>query len=91
VRRGRMEDEKWVKLFILSKLFRRNTWGGKHTSIDNMPKGLPSHLRGYAKDIAKSLVNDEFLIGKPTNTGLHVSLNPRKREAILKLIRDEEQ
>jgi len=43
---------------------------------------LPSHFKGDVKDAAKELINEEILIPKPTSYGLHVSLNPRKREEI---------
>jgi len=72
---------------LLKKLYRRNYWGGKHTSIDNLPKGLPPEYRKPAKMIVKDLIKEGFLIKKPTSYGLEVSLNPRKRKEIEEIIR----
>ena len=76
-----MEKEQ-VKCFIVKKLFQHGYVGGRHTDIENLKKGLPSHFKGDVKDAAKELINEEILIPKPTSYGLHVSLNPRKREEI---------
>ena len=45
---------------ILRKLINLNIWGGRHTEIKNLQKGLPDHLRGtkeYKKAI-KDLKNN---------------------------------
>lgn len=63
---------------------RRRNWAGKHTSIHNLPKGLPDHLRG-AKEVRKvidQLLRDELLLSKPTHYGLEVSLNIHKKKEI---------
>ena len=78
-------DEK-IEGFILKKMFQHGYWGAKHTSFDNLQKGLPSHARGDAKAVAKKLIKEDILLAKPTYYGLEVSLNPKKMEEILKLV-----
>ncbi|MFY3740507.1 MAG: hypothetical protein HMLIMOIP_000946 [Candidatus Nitrosomirales archaeon] len=51
--------------------------GGKHTAIENLKKGFPSHLRGDVDDEVKELIRNGFIIPKTTSYGLQVSLNPR--------------
>ena len=76
-----MEKEQ-VKGFIIKKLFQHGYIGGRHTDIENLKKGLPSHFKGVIKNVAKELIKEEILILKQTSYGHHVSLNPRKREEI---------
>ena len=80
-----MEEEQ-LKGFIVKKMFHHGYIGGKHTDIENLKKGLPSHIRGDVKEAAKELIKEEILIPKPTSYGLHVSLNPRKRQEIEKYL-----
>lgn len=77
-----------LKAQILKKLRRRDNWGGSHTAFDDLPKSIPKHLRGEAKDAAKELISEGLLIPKQTSYGLHVSLNPQKKTDIDKLIKD---
>lgn len=60
--------------------------GGRHTDIENLKKGLPGHLKGDIKDAAKELIKEGILIPKPTSYGLHLSLNPHKKEEIDKYL-----
>ena len=79
----RDEIEKEIKWFILSKMVRHRFWMHKHTSIHNLPKGLPDHLRSRkeVKGVVTSLLKD-FLLSKPTNYGLEVSLSIKKKKEI---------
>ena len=81
-----MEKEQ-VKGFIVKKLFQHGYIGGRHTDVENLKKGLPSHFKGEIKKAAKELIKEEILISKQTSYGHHVSLNPRKREEIEKYLR----
>ena len=76
-----MEEEQ-LKGFIVKKLFHHGYVGGRHTAIENLQKGLPSHVKGDIKEAAKALIQEGILIPKPTAYGLHVSLNSRKRADI---------
>lgn len=72
---------------ILHKLFRKRKWGSSHTSIDNLHKSCPPHLKGKYVEVADELVKSGLILAKPTGYGVEVSLNPRRREEIIALVR----
>lgn len=76
-----------LKGFIVKKLFHHGYIGERHTAIENLKKGLAGHVKGDVKDATKELVRAGILLLKPTSYGLHVSLNPEKREKIEKYLR----
>jgi len=82
--------EKAIKVFILKKLMRHRVWMHKHTNIHNLPKGLPDHLRGKGevKKAVEELLKQRLLLAKPTNYGLEVSLNIKKKKGIEILIEE---
>ena len=80
-------EKQQLKCFVVKKLFQHGYIGGRHTDIENLKKGLPGHVKGDVKEAAKELIKEEILIPKPTSYGLHVSLNPRKREEIDKYLK----
>lgn len=71
---------------ILFSLYRGGYIGGQHTSVDDACKGFPKHERGAVKKAVNKLIKKGFLIKKNAGYGLHVSLNPRKREEIEEII-----
>ena len=83
-----MEEIDVLKKLILQKLIRANAWGGKHTPLDFVTKGVPEHYRNTNKGkkavekALKELMNEGLIIilAKRTGGGSddHVSLNPRK-------------
>lgn len=83
-----MEEAEVLKRLILQKLVRGNMWGGKHTPLDFVTKGIPEHYRNTHKGqkavekVLKELTNDEWIIILAKRTGKgsdeHVSLNSRK-------------
>ncbi len=75
-----------MKGFIIKKLFHHGYIGGRHTDIENLKKGLPSHVRGDVKEVTKELINEEILTPKPTSYGLHISLNIRAKEKFQKYL-----
>ena len=79
-----MGEEEDIKRFILRKLVRHRIWMYKHTSIHNLPKGLPDYLRSKkeVKKVIEELLKQGFLLSKPTNYGLEVSLNIKKKKEI---------
>lgn len=77
-----------LKAQMLKKLRRRDIWGGCHTAFEELPKGLPKHLRGRAKEAAEELISEGLLMPKQTSYGLHVSLNPQRKADIDKIISD---
>ena len=73
-----------IKVHILKKLFDMRCWMGKHTNINNMQKGLPSHARD-SKTISKAineLEQNEWLLTKSTHYGLELSLNIKMKKEI---------
>ena len=78
------ETEERIKWFILHKMTRHRFWMGKHTSIHNLPKGLPDHARGIkeTKNVIHNLLKDGTLLSKSTNYGLEVSLNIKRKKDI---------
>lgn len=81
------DQELILKAQILKKLRRRDNWGGSHTAFDDLPKSIPKHLRGKAKDAADELISEGLLIPKQTSYGLQVSLNPQRKADIDKLVK----
>lgn len=83
------EDIIKVMWLVITKLVRMNKWGGAHTEIINLNKGLPTHYTSNKKgkkaiqEAIKTLIRNEFLLIKPSTNELHVSLNPRKAEEIM--------
>lgn len=67
-------------------------WGGKHTEIKNITKGLPDTFlsdhegKKIIKKAIKSLINDGWIIAKKSTGEIHVSLNPRKTREIKQFI-----
>ena len=70
-----------IKRFILRRLVNLGKVGGAHTSIFNLGKGLPSHIRSNKKgqkaikQAVKELINERFLLSKPSTGEQHVSVN----------------
>lgn len=80
------ETYKKVRIFIIRKLVNHNIWGAKHTSYDNLQKGLPKDLRHVLKEVADKLIKERFLLSHPTGYGLQVSLNPSMSKEIKELL-----
>lgn len=82
------EEIVFVKRFMLRKLANLGKFGGAHTALDNLSKGLPMHFRSSKrgqktiKEAIKQLINDGFLLSKPSTGEPHVSINPRKIKEI---------
>ena len=80
------DDEK-IKATILYHLRRKKVIGGVHTPFDTIKKGFPSHLGKDIKKIGKELIKQKYLLTKPTNQGLHISLNKDKLKEIEEIIK----
>lgn len=74
------------KIFVLEKMIKHGWIGGKHTSVDNIPKGRPRHEYGYVIKAVEELKREGFFLTKPTQSGLHISLNPRKLGEVKKYL-----
>ena len=88
-----LRDVGAIKRFILRKLVTLGKIGGAHTSIYNLGKGLPSHIRSNRKgqkaikQAIKELISEQLLLSKPSTGELHVSINPRKIKEIKELLK----
>ena len=86
-------DVVFIKRFILRKLITLGKIGGSHTSIFNLNKGLPNHIRGNRKgqkaikQAIKELINGQILLSKQSTNETHVSINPRKIKEIKEFLR----
>jgi len=81
-------QEKIIASTILDYLYKHKILGGVHTAFENLQKKFPKHLRGEANKIAKELIKDGFILAKPTNYGLQVSLNNNKLDEIERFIEE---
>jgi len=87
-------DNEEIRAKLLFALARHRKWGESHTSYENMLRQFRSEALGKAglknvKNLADDLIKKGFIIKKPTNYGLQVSLNPKKAQEIKKIIRDK--
>lgn len=82
----------FIKRFILRKLANFGKFGGAHTSIFNLSKGLPNHLRGNKKgqkeieQSIKELIQENLLLSKISTGEIHVSINPKKIKEVRELL-----
>lgn len=83
----------FIKNFILRKLINLGKIGGSHTSVFNLSKGLPNHIKSNKKgqkeikEAIKELINKNFLLSKPSTGEQHISINPRKIKEIKEFLK----
>lgn len=75
-----------IRRYIIKRLYRRGCWHNKHTAFENAYSGVPTHLKGKAKQTLKELIKEGFILEKFTHYGLQVSLNPAKRKQIMQYL-----
>jgi len=68
--------------FILEKMLRHGFVGGKHTNIQNIPKGRPKGEYNSIQAEIDVMRKEGYFIIRPKGDGLHISLNPRKMDEI---------
>ena len=56
--------------------------GQRTSSFDRLTAGIPKHLKGETKNVAKDLIKSGLLFSKPTSYGLEISLNPKRKKEI---------
>jgi hypothetical protein len=89
-----MQEEEVAKVmwFILNKLNTMDKWGGSHTASRNLFKGLPikyiasAQGKKIAQEALKELINNQFILAKPSAGEVHVSLNSHKAAEIKEFI-----
>jgi hypothetical protein len=80
-----MDDQQRVEGFIMNKLLGYEYIGGRHTAVDNLPKGYPPSGRGTFKAAVRSLRKKGLISIKPTGYGDQVSATPSMRVQALEL------
>ena len=87
-----MSLKEGIKKSILRSLITPPRWGGKHTELKNITRGLTTSVLTTKKGkkalekAIKELINDGWLLSKKSAGEIHVSLNPRKRKEILEFV-----
>ena len=78
-------NKKEIQDKILRKLMALEKWGGAHTELINLFKGLPKHLRGekITHESVEELYKMNFLLAKKSTGEIHVSLNTERKKEIL--------
>ncbi len=82
-----------LKAEMLLNLARKRCFGGKHTALENMYRGIDQRRLGKEglkrlKKLGDELMKQKFVIPKPTHYGVHVSLNPAKAREIKTMIKE---
>jgi hypothetical protein len=91
------KEEKLIIEHILTRLRNMCKWGGAHSELKRVVKSLPTYLRESKRgrkqvnDAIKFMVNQGFLLIKPSTGELHVSLNPRKVKEISEFSKEEQK
>ncbi len=78
-----------IQIQILKKMIYHGYIGGRHTSVDNICKGFPPHVKKEVRKEIRRLYNNCFLLTKPTNYGKQLSINPRKIKEIKHILISE--
>ena len=67
------ERTKLAKGFIMNKMYTLGLIGGRHTSVDNLPKSCPHELEQNVKAAIDELRKEKLLLIKPTSYGQQAS------------------
>ncbi|MFA6023040.1 MAG: hypothetical protein WC781_03055 [Candidatus Pacearchaeota archaeon] len=79
-------DEDKIKATILYHLRRKKVIGGVHTPFDTVKRGFPSHIGKDIEKTAKELIREGLIFTKPTNQGIHISLNKDRLKEVEEFI-----
>lgn len=85
-----------IMRLLLLKLISMKKWGGAHTALRNITRGLPSRYtsitkgRKLFKKAIKELVNRRLITMKISTKETHVSLNSAESEEINKFLEEVE-
>ena len=71
---------------IIRHLHRHKYYGGKHTSIDNLKKGVNRDRGNFTDEAIKSLISKQIIIVQRKTKETHVSLNTSKVNIIRKVM-----
>ena len=79
-----------IKRTLLRKMLRHEYIGGRHTSIDNLPKGFPKSERDRVSQMAKKMLKDGYFIVRSKRDSVHISLDPKILSQVKQEIESEE-
>jgi hypothetical protein len=79
------EEVEDLKGRILLDLLKHGYVGGRHTNINNIPKGFPKNERKLVKKVAKILITEYIIDSHPTSYGTEISINPGQVSEIIEL------
>ncbi len=80
-----------LHVLILERAVLRGIWGKKSLYVNNLIGGIPSHLKGDAKNAVDALLKEGLLLPKPHHHGMKVFLNANKRAQIEHIVKSENQ
>ena len=83
----KLESDEKKKATLLYHLRRKRIIGAKYTHYDTLKTGFPSHLGRVVENIAKDLIKQGYIVTKPTNYGLQVSLSKGRIKEIEEFIK----
>ncbi len=87
-------DNEFIKAKLLYSLARKRKWGESHTAYENIFKILKSESLSKdflrtSSELFEQLCREGFIIKKPTNYGLQISLNTHRAQEIKQLIKEQ--
>ncbi len=71
---------------VLRKMYLYGYIGGKHTSIEALKRGFPSHAKGGVEKAIKKMVKEDLIKVHPTSYGPQYSLNHLRIQEIKEII-----
>ena len=74
---------------VLEKLYKKGKIGGAHCSKDDVPKGFPPGEIKAIRIALEELIRDNYVLPKPTHSGLHVSINPKRLKEVKEILSRE--
>jgi len=82
------EDYLKIRVNILKKLYSYGAFSHGHLLFERLQHGIPSHLRGFVKDVLKDLIKEGIVLyyGK-TKYGDAFQLNIKRLKEIEDIIR----
>ena len=71
---------------VLRKMYHYGYSGGKHTSIEALKRGFPSHAKGGVEKAIKKMVKEDLIKVHPTGYGPQYSLNQLRIQEIKEIV-----
>jgi hypothetical protein len=82
-------EEQAIRRHIVKRLFDKNAFVHGHLLKERLIRGIPSHLRGTAKQVLKALLKEELvLVYAPTKYGVAYQLNVEYLDEIERMLEE---